>query len=256
MTQSRFKTKIIVMFLAFVVGAIGQPANPAGANVAPDANLPAPADGNFPLSAYAAMGSSFIQSSRLSELDWSEEQVTAFLDGIRASFQGKGYAVDETIQRMIGVMTERLREIEKRKQHEAVAKLAEPGQMAQYMKTMRKRLGLQLSDSGLAYSIVSGQQGIRPRLGDTVVVSCDARAADATTKLPQLSNDHVRVKLEALLPGFMEAFQMMTIDSTAILLLPPELSFGTGEWPKGMERGQPLMFRVTLHDVISAESKR
>ena len=246
--------KLSVMILSLLVSASGLSADVAGVNSAPAANPPVPAVENFPLSSFAAVGSRFIQASRLNELDWTEEQIAAFLDGIRTALHGKGYDLDETAQRMTVAMGERLHELEIRKQKQVAERLAQPGQLAKYLKEMRKRFNLQLSDSGLAYSIQAGQMGVRPRPGDTVVVSCEARAADGTTKLPQLSNDHVRVKLAALLPGFMEALQMMTVDSTAMLLVPPELSFGANEWPEGVERGMPLLFKVTLHEVISVEA--
>jgi FKBP-type peptidyl-prolyl cis-trans isomerase len=81
-------------------------------------------------------------------------------------------------------------------------------------------------------------------------------AADGTTKLPQLSFARAQLKMTDLLPGFMEGLQMMTVDSTAIFVLPPSLSFGEGEWPAGVERGAPLIFQVTLHEIISGEPAR
>ena len=82
-----------------------------------------------------------------------------------------------------------------------------------------------------------------------MVVSYVAYAADGTTRLPQLSSDHVRVKLAGLLPGFMEGLQMMTVESKAVLVMPPALSFGENEWPRGVDRGLPLIFYITLHEV-------
>ena len=248
------KIKISVILVTLFVSAAGQSTEMKGSPAASAVNPPGPVTQKFPLTAFAAIGSSFVQMSHLDELDMTEEQITAFLDGVRAAFRGKGYLSDETARQLRTAMAQRMLEFETRKQKQAAEKLAQPGQLAQYMKEMRKRFQLQLSDSGLAFNIQTGQLGVRPRPGDTVVVSCEARAADGTTRLPQLSNDHVRVKLADLLPGFMEGLQMMTIDSTAIFLLPPGLSFGEHDWPEGVERGMPLLFMVTLHDVVATES--
>jgi len=56
------------------------------------------------------------------------------------------------------------------------------------------------------------------------------------------------------MPGFVEGLEMMTVDSEAMFILTPTLSFGENEWPKGVDRGTPLIFLVTLHEVVAAES--
>jgi FKBP-type peptidyl-prolyl cis-trans isomerase FkpA len=210
---------------------------------------PAAAPPTYPPMVYAALGSSFAQGNHLDELGWTDAQVAAFLDGMRAAFQGKALAFDAAARRASGEIAQRVQELEAHKLQQAAAALAQPGRLAQYMKEMRKRFGLQLSDSGLGYNIQSGGSGVRPRPGDTVVVSYVAYAADGTTRLPQLSSDHVRVKLAGLLPGFMEGLQMMTVESKAVLVMPPALSFGENEWPRGVDRGLPLIFYITLHEV-------
>lgn len=253
MAQPSTAIKTSIILLSLLVSATGQTADATKGKSASAGDPPATPQA-FPLKAFSAIGSSFVQASQLDKLGLTEAQITAFLDGAGAAFRGKGYASDGTAEKLRAAMGQRLQELEMRQQQQLAERLAQPAQLAQYMKEMRKRFKLELSDSGLGFHIQTGQLGVRPRPGDTVVVSCEARSADGTTKLPQLSNDHVRVKLAALLPGFMEGLQMMTIDSTAIFLVPPELSFGSGEWPEGVQRGQPLFFMVTLHDVIGAEA--
>jgi FKBP-type peptidyl-prolyl cis-trans isomerase len=45
---------------------------------------------------------------------------------------------------------------------------------------------------------------------------------------------------------------MMTVGSRAVFVLPPALTFGHGKWPDGVQEGSPLIFELTLMDVISA----
>ena len=71
------------------------------------------------------------------------------------------------------------------------------------MKDARRRFALQLAESGLGYNVTQGRNGIRPRPGDTIVFTCLAMAADGTTRLPQLSSDRIRTKMEGMLPGLM-----------------------------------------------------
>ena len=240
------------LLLSLIVSVAAQTAVVTDQGGKSAANPPASAPRSFPPAAYAALGSSFVLAGSLTDLGWNEDEIAAFVDGVRIAFQGKRYVFDETARQLSVEMGRRVHEIETRRQQQAVGTSARPEQFAQYIKEMRKRFPLQLSDSGLAYYIQPGQAGARPRPGDTVVVSCVAMAADATTKLPQLSNDRVRLKLAGLLPGFIEGLQMMTVDGQAMFIFPPELSFGESEWPEGVDRGSPLVFQVTLHEVIGA----
>ena len=249
MTLSRLKINMrVLLLLSLKVCVTAQTAGVAGPGGTPSVSPPAP------LTAFAAIGSSMAQVSHLPELGWSEEQIAAFVEGVNAVFHGKPYPFDDAARQVSAEMMRKVQELEAHKKQQAVDAFAQPGRLEKYMKEMRKRYGLQQSDTGLAYSVQAGRTGVRPRPGDTIVVSCLATAADGTTKLPQLSSDHMRVKMANLLPGFMEGFQMMSVDSQARFILPPALSFGTGEWPEGVDRGTPLLFFVTLHEVISAET--
>jgi len=237
----------LAMLLLSTIGAIV--AEPTAPSAEPLAAITEP----YPPAAFAAIGSSFAQSSHLPELGWDEAQIAAFIEGVRAAFRGKGYPFDDTARLVSAEMGRRVQQIVAREKQQTSDTFAQPGRLEQYMKETRKRLGLQQSDSGLGYRIEPGRGGIRPRPGDTIVITSIATAADGTTKLPQLTTpERVRVKMADLLPGFMEGLQMMTIDSHAIFVLPPTLSFGEGEWPQGVDRGTPLVFWVTLHEVISA----
>jgi FKBP-type peptidyl-prolyl cis-trans isomerase len=220
------------------------------------ATPPAAAPATFPLTAYAAVGSSLAQGTRIAEMGWSDEQLAAFLDGVRAAIQGRAIPLDDPGRRLFDEMGRRVGEFEARDKQSSTRPVSQPGQIEQYMKEARKRFSLQVTESGLGYAVHPGRGGARPRPGDTVVVTCVATAADGTTNVPQLAANHVRAKMSGLLPGFMEGLQMMTVDSEAIFVLPPSLSFGEGRWPEGVERGSPLIFRVTLHEVISEESLR
>ncbi|MES1167595.1 MAG: FKBP-type peptidyl-prolyl cis-trans isomerase, partial [Oleiharenicola lentus] len=127
-----------------------------------------------------------------------------------------------------------------------------PGEIEGYMKEMTKRFKLQRSDSGLAYGIMARGATLRPGPDDTVVISCNAVAADTKTELPSLSLQQQRRKVADLLPGLAEGIQMMSKDASALLILPPDLSYGEGEWPAGIPRGAPLIFTVVVHDIIAA----
>ncbi len=210
----------------------------------------------YPLSAYSAIGSAFAEGNHLTELGWTDDQVNAFIDGIRAAFRGKSYPFDDVASQASAEMGRRIQEGLARAQQEQsrpapAGPVVSPAKLEEYMKGLRDRLGLQQADSGLAYRVELGRGGPRPRLMDTVVFSCVAMAADGHTKLPQLTVQRARAKMTELFPGFIEGFQMMTIESKAVFVLPPALSFGNSEWPQGIPQGSPIIFEVTLHEIVT-----
>ena len=206
-----------------------------------------------PLDAYAAVGSSLVEDNRLARLGWSDAQVEAFLGGVRAAFRGEGRPVDAAAQALLNDIGRRLQEMEQA-EHRArfgAEAFARPGHLQTYLKEICKQYQLERSDSGLCYGIKSGY-GARPAFEDSVILSYKVTLADAQTEVPGLAMNRVKARVADLLPGLAEAVQMMTVDSAAMLVLPPELSYGDGEWPAGTERGTPLLYTVKLHEVIAA----
>lgn len=248
--------KTAALLLSLTLSAVAQATTTADQIKKPDFNPFGPAPRPFPPAAYAALGASFVAGGSLADLGWNEDEIAAFIDGVRGAFHGKNHVFDETARQLSAEMGRRVQEIEKRRQQPlaVAAPPAPPQDFSKYFKELRKRFPLQQSDSGLGYFIQPGRAGVRPRPGDVVVVSCVVLAADGKTTLPQLSNERARFKLAGVLPGLIEGIQMMTVDAQAMLVLPPELSFGEHKWPDGVDRGSPLIFQVTLHEVIGAET--
>src|ERR1035438_4308718 len=96
-------------------------------------------------------------------------------------------------------MSRRIGEIVARAQQQETETLEQKKQFETYFKEMRKSLGLQVADSGLGYSVQPGRNGIRPRPGDTIVITCEARAAGAAARLPQLSAERIKVKMDGMI---------------------------------------------------------
>ncbi len=218
-----------------------------------DTGSKSPFQGDYPLTAYSAFGSSVGMGGHFGEIGWTQDQFDAFAEGMRSAFKGKPYDVEDSARQLAADMSKRISALESAGQPAQAP--FDPAKLVPFMKEAIKRYHLQQSDSGLGYNITPGRNGIRPRLGDTVVISCSAVAADGTTKLPQFTSDRIRSKLDQMFPGFREGLQMMTEGGHAILVLPPALTYGRGQWPDGVQPDSPIVFEVTLIDVISAPAK-
>jgi len=215
---------------------------------------PAPLPPAPPLAAYSQFGTSLAQSAHLSQLGWTEAQFDAFIAGMRAAFRGQPVPMDDAGRRLAEQTGRALQDLASGKAAAPAAGPAEPDPagVQAYYRQLTKRLGLQWSLSGLGYNVSPGASGERPRPGDTVVLSCQALAADTTSPLAPLSSDRVRVKMADLLPGLLEGLQMMTVGSHAVFVLPAQLSFGGGRWPDGVTPGAPIIFKIGLIEVLPA----
>jgi len=200
--------------------------------------------------AYATFGIVIAQNVRLDELRLTEAQFEAFVDGLR-KYRLK--PPPPPLNTQAEAILEGIRQRVNRLQQEPAA----PDPSAQdplrnYLNSVRDRLNLQQNDSGLLHRILTGSVGPRPRAIDTVVIDIAAKAPDMSTDLPQLSRKDSRTKVSDLLPGIAEGVQMLTLGASQLLVVPPHLSFGNGTWPDGLQPGMPLVFQITLKEIIPA----
>lgn len=207
-------------------------------------------DAGLPLEGFTGVGIMFVKNNRLDQLGWSEAQVNAFVEGVRAALRGQPASYGEAT-RMVGAdMIRRVQQLDTAKPPVAGG-FDQPGKLESYLKDAKRRLRMQEADSGLLYFVKTTGRGARPTGQDTVVVTLVGTDAASDEPLPAISGENVRIKLVDLLPGLREGVQMLAVGSEAIFVLPPALSFGDGDWPAGVGRGMPLTFLVTLHEVIS-----
>jgi len=193
------------------------------------------------LQPYAALGSMVAENNHISDLKWTEAQFTAFLSGLRATYEGRGYPLDEEARLLrdrISAQVQRQIETE------------QPDPTEEYFKQLREKEGVSRTASGLHYRITHDGDGTPPRAGDTVVVSYAARTPDGTT-LSMLAGVRVRAVVTDLLPGLAEGAQLLKPGGKALIYLPATLSFGTGEWPKDVPPGMPIGFFFELHEVVA-----
>lgn len=187
--------------------------------------------------AYSAVGSAMAQNLRLGDLQLSEAELAAFLEGMRAAARGQPYLLDEAGVQLMEQLQRRL------------IPPADDGRVQRWLVEAKHHYQLQQSSSGLLYRMQGGQ-GPRPRREDTVVISYQTRAPDGQTPLASLSRQSVRTNVGDLMPGMAEALIMMPLGAEAQLVIPPDLSFSDGAWPEDVERGAPLVMIMRLENII------
>ena len=111
-----------------------------------------------------------------------------------------------------------------------------------------KAAGVKVLPSGLQYKIVrSGPaDGARPQKGDEVKVNYEGKLLDGTVFDSSYARGQpAAMPLDALIPGWIEALQLMRPGDEWTLYVPPELGYG-GEGAGEIPPDSTLIFRIEL----------
>jgi FKBP-type peptidyl-prolyl cis-trans isomerase len=216
---------------------------PAAASVAPSAG-PAPQLRSAELKRYASLGSYVAENNRIADLGWTETQFAAFLDGIRASYEGRGLPLDDDAKRLRDSISERVRKMLAAEQ---------PNPQEDYFRTLREKEGVLRTPSGLHYRVTEPGTGPNARATDTVVISFAASLPDGR-KLPAFGRARTKLAVRDLLPGLAEGVQLLNVGAKALVYVPPELAFPESAWPADIPHGMPIVFFLELHDIVGAGS--
>jgi FKBP-type peptidyl-prolyl cis-trans isomerase FklB len=132
---------------------------------------------------------------------------------------------------------------------QAAAKQGEANQTVarEYLEQNRNRPGVRVTDSGLQYEVLhsSGSER-RPTRTDTVEVHYHGTLIDGTVFDSSVQRgEPISFPVTGVIPGWIEALQMMSVGDKWRLTIPPELAYGpraTGRIPAN----SALIFEVEL----------
>lgn len=182
------------------------------------------------------------ENNRIPDLNWTAPQFAAFIEGFRASYEGRGLPLDDEAKRLRDEISQRV---------EAMLAREQPNPVEDYFRTLREKEGVLRTASGLHYRITEAGFGVAAAADDTVVLSFSARLPDGQT-VPALSRTRVRAAVKDLLPGLAEGVQLLRVGGKALMYLSPSLAFTEQNWPADVPRGTPLAFFVELHEIVGA----
>ena len=194
------------------------------------------------LAPYAGLGSFMAENNRIPDLNWNEAQFAAFLEGFRASYEGRGLPLDDDAKRLRDEISNKV---------QAMLSAERPNPMEEYFRTLREKENVLKTKSGLHYRITETGDGPTPQPGDSVVISFAGRLPDGRT-LPPLTKARVKMVVRDLLPGLAEGVQLLRVGGKALVYLPPDLAFTEQNWPSQLPKETPLVFFLELHEISPA----
>lgn len=176
--------------------------------------------------------------------------VQDFADGVAAVFYGSQpkMSYDEAKE----VIREYFTELEKRQQEQArEAGEANAKAGRDFLEANGKREEVKTTPSGLQYEVLKEGNGPKPAATDQVKVHYTGRLIDGTVfDSSEERGEPATFGVTQVIPGWVEALQMMNAGSQWRLYIPSNLAYGPNGAGGVIGPNQTLIFDVTLLEVI------
>jgi len=108
--------------------------------------------------------------------------------------------------------------------------------------------------SGLRYEIVQEGTGVAPTATDTVKVHYTGKLVDGTVFDSSVERgETISFPVTGVIPGWIEALQLMPVGSKWRLVIPSDLAYGDQGHPPTIPGGATLVFEIELLEIIAAK---
>ena len=194
-----------------------------------------------------ALGLSMGNNFRASGIDSIDVQ--DFADGVAAVFYGAQPKM--TYDEAKAVIQEYFQALEAKQQEAAkVASEANAKAGRDFLEKNGARAEVKVTPSGLQYEVLKEGNGPKPEATDRVVVHYTGKLIDGTVfDSSEERGEPATFGVTQVIPGWVEALQMMTAGSQWRLFIPSDLAYGPQGVP-GIGPNQTLIFDVTLIEVV------
>ena len=120
-----------------------------------------------------------------------------------------------------------------------------------FLEANKSTPGLVVLPDGLQYKVITEGTGAKPSLTDKVTVHYHGTLIDGTVFDSSVERKQpIELTVNQVIPGWIEALQMMRVGSKWVLYIPSELAYGENPRPGGaIEPNSALIFEVELLSV-------
>jgi len=174
----------------------------------------------------------------------------SLIDAITATYKGEELAMtDEEAAAVRQVYVQQ-------RQSAAKAETAAVGQEnftegEKFLADNKGKEGVQTTDSGLQYKVLTMGDGAKPAATDTVKVHYSGKLLDGTEfDSSYARNEPISFALNRVIAGWTEGVQLMPIGSKFVFYIAPELAYGEGGGGP-IPPNSTLVFEVELLDIES-----
>lgn len=128
--------------------------------------------------------------------------------------------------------------------------LSTPQHSDAFLEKNKTKNGVTTLPDGLQYKVITAGKGVKPGPTDEVTVDYVGRLVNGTEF--DSSTKHggpATFVVGQVIPGWVEALQLMPVGSTWELYIPANLAYGERGAPPSIGPNETLIFKVTLRDV-------
>lgn len=185
---------------------------------------------------------SFIKGYNFGDLNFA-----AIEKGIKDFVNAKGDYRDSTFAEQFKINPELMNEVfnaylAKRRDYTSAVN----GQKsAEFLAANLKNEGVQVTESGLQYTIIEAGNDVKPAAADTVWVRYKGTLIDGTTFDENQAQDGTRMLLNRVIKGWTEGLQLIGEGGKIKLFIPADLAYGENG-SRGIEPNSALIFDVDL----------
>ncbi|MFT6914071.1 MAG: FKBP-type peptidyl-prolyl cis-trans isomerase [Motiliproteus sp.] len=186
----------------------------------------------------------------------------AFLQGLKeASLDHARSLSEETIQLTMQEAQTRFQELQQAATAEQEAERAKQGASNQsagdsFLAANAKKEGIEVTESGLQYKIISAGDGTMPTAADTVQVHYRGTLIDGTefdSSYKHGDGGPATFPLNSVIPGWTEGLQLISKGGKAELYIPAALAYGPNGMGQLIGPNSALVFEVELLDINPAK---
>ena len=121
-----------------------------------------------------------------------------------------------------------------------------------YLKANAEKEGVQITDSGLQYSVINAADGAKPKATDEVTVHYRGTLIDGTEFDSSYSRGSpTSFTLNQVIPGWTEGVQLMSVGSKYRFVIPYDLAYGERGAGDSIGPFETLIFEVELLEINS-----
>jgi len=124
-----------------------------------------------------------------------------------------------------------------------------------YLAENAAKEGVTVTDSGLQYRVITEGDGATPALSDTVTAHYRGTLIDGTEFDRSPEGEPVSFPVTGVIPGWIEALQLMQVGDKWELTIPSDLAYGPNGHPSGtIGPNQALIFEIELAGIEPTEA--
>jgi len=203
------------------------------------------------------VGSNVAQQFQRDDITLDEK---AFLQAVTDISAGKESRLSqEQVQETVQEMQTRMQAKQQEQQAEQQAELAAASETNKaegeaFLAANALKEDVIVTDTGLQYKVLTAGEGAQPKAEDTVSVHYRGTLIDGTEFDSSYSRgEPATFPVQGVIPGWVEALQLMKVGDKFELTIPSDLAYGPGGTGGDIGPNATLIFEVELLEVVTAE---